>query len=398
MKDNWQHRAYLFLFSQNISLFGSMVTGFAITWYISLKTNSGIWLSLATVCTLLPQIIVALIGGSLADRYSRKWLIIFSDGGIALATLILLILFSLGQQAMWLLLVFAAIRSIGQGLQQPAVSSAYPQLVPQNNLTQINGLNQTLMSLSNLLAPVIGGLILANFNLKFAFLIDIVTAIIEISCLLSLHFPQFIKVENEQPTIRQTLFGGLRYVRQTTVLKHLLFIYLSTFLFMVPVMVLSLLLIQRRYGASVTNLTWQEVVWASGSIVGGLAITKQKKFKNNQHALTISVALFGVIMATMGIMPNFSGYLFLVFGCGLVMPYMMTAQTVIIQNTTVEQWMGRIFAVFQVASNLMILVGTLLFGPLADYLPVQWLFILCGSLMLLCALIYYRQVTKVVKL
>ncbi|PIO82531.1 hypothetical protein BSQ39_02610 [Loigolactobacillus backii] len=392
MKDNWQHRAYLFLFSQNISLFGSMVTGFAITWYISLKTNSGIWLSLATVCTLLPQIIVALIGGSLADRHSRKWLIIFSDGGIALATLVLLILFSLGQQAMWLLLVFAAIRSIGQGLQQPAVSSAYPQLVPKSNLTQINGLNQTLMSLSNILAPVIGGLILANFNLKFAFLIDIVTAMVEIVCLLSLKFPQFIQVENERPTIRQTLFGGLRYVQQTTVLKHLLFIYTSTFLFMVPVMVLSLLLIQRRYGATVTNLTWQEVIWASGSIIGGLVITKQKKFKNNQQVLTISVALFGVIMAAMGIVPNFIGYLFLAFGCGLMMPYMMTAQTVIIQNTTTEQWMGRIFAVFQVASNLMILVGTLLFGPLADYLPVQWLFILCGSLMLLCALIYRQQV------
>ncbi|KIS03811.1 macrolide efflux protein [Paucilactobacillus wasatchensis] len=130
MQQHWQKQGYLFLASQNISLFGTLVTGYAITWYISLTTNSGLWLALATVSTLLPQILITLVGGAWADRFSRKWLIMGSDGAIALLTLVLALFWSQGIRSLWLLILFAALRSIGQGIQQPAVSSAYPQLVP----------------------------------------------------------------------------------------------------------------------------------------------------------------------------------------------------------------------------------------------------------------------------
>ena len=77
----------LFLISQNISLFGSAVVGFCIIWYITLETSSGIWLMLATICSLLPQVVISLWGGVWADRHNRKHLIMLADAFIALATL-----------------------------------------------------------------------------------------------------------------------------------------------------------------------------------------------------------------------------------------------------------------------------------------------------------------------
>ena len=67
MEPHWQKQGYLFLASQNISLFGTMVTGYAITWYIILKTGSGLWLALATLCFLLPQYLITLVRGAWAD-------------------------------------------------------------------------------------------------------------------------------------------------------------------------------------------------------------------------------------------------------------------------------------------------------------------------------------------
>jgi len=58
----------LFLLSQNVSLFGSSVVGFAIIWYITLETSSGMWLMLSTICSMLPQVIISLWGGVWADR------------------------------------------------------------------------------------------------------------------------------------------------------------------------------------------------------------------------------------------------------------------------------------------------------------------------------------------
>ena len=83
----WQGRAALFLVSQNLSLFGSSVAAYAIIWHITMTTSSGLWMMLSTLCAMVPQVLVSLFGGVLADRYNRKVLVMLSDGFIALVTL-----------------------------------------------------------------------------------------------------------------------------------------------------------------------------------------------------------------------------------------------------------------------------------------------------------------------
>ena len=86
-------RIGLFLASQNISLFGSQLVSYAIIWYITLETSSGGWLTMITVCSMMPQALISLWGGVLADRYNKKTLIILSDTFIGIATLILVVAF-----------------------------------------------------------------------------------------------------------------------------------------------------------------------------------------------------------------------------------------------------------------------------------------------------------------
>ena len=64
----WVKRATLFLISQNISLFGSSVVAYAIIWHITLKTSSGVWMMLSTLSAIVPEVLVSLLGGALADR------------------------------------------------------------------------------------------------------------------------------------------------------------------------------------------------------------------------------------------------------------------------------------------------------------------------------------------
>ena len=68
-------RVVLFLLSQNLSIFGSSVVGFAIIWYITLETSSGIYLMLATLAQMVPHLLISLYSGVWADRHSRKILI-----------------------------------------------------------------------------------------------------------------------------------------------------------------------------------------------------------------------------------------------------------------------------------------------------------------------------------
>ena len=77
--NNWKKNTALFLSSQAISLFGSSVVSFAIVWFVTRETSSGLWVSLLTVSSYLPQFVVSFFAGVWADRYSRKKLIIAAD-------------------------------------------------------------------------------------------------------------------------------------------------------------------------------------------------------------------------------------------------------------------------------------------------------------------------------
>ena len=72
-QSNWRKRAILFFTSQCISLFGSQIVQMAIVWYVTLQTNSGLWVAAFSICSYLPQFFVSFLGGVLADRYNRKY-------------------------------------------------------------------------------------------------------------------------------------------------------------------------------------------------------------------------------------------------------------------------------------------------------------------------------------
>jgi DHA3 family macrolide efflux protein-like MFS transporter len=86
---NWQKNVILFLASQIISVFGSMLVQYAITWYITLETQSGVMMMISIICGILPAFFLAPFAGVWADRYDRKMLIILADSLIAVATLVI---------------------------------------------------------------------------------------------------------------------------------------------------------------------------------------------------------------------------------------------------------------------------------------------------------------------
>lgn len=116
MNRNWKKDIVLFLSSQTISLFGSSLVQYAIMWYVTMNTQSGVMMTVYIICGFLPTFFLSPFAGVWADRYDRKKLIIAADSAIALATLILAIVFMLGYREMWLLFVVAAIRALGAGV------------------------------------------------------------------------------------------------------------------------------------------------------------------------------------------------------------------------------------------------------------------------------------------
>lgn len=147
MNKNWKKNIFLFLASQTISLFGSSLVQYAIMWHITLKTQSGVMMTIAIICGFVPTLFLSPFAGVWADRYNRKTLIMLSDSMIALSTLVLAIVFLMGYDSLWMLFVASAIRALGAAVQMPAVGAFLPQLVPEDKLTKVNATNGSIQAM-----------------------------------------------------------------------------------------------------------------------------------------------------------------------------------------------------------------------------------------------------------
>ncbi|AEG59950.1 MFS transporter [Desulforamulus ruminis] len=385
----WKKRMVLFLLSQNISLFGSSVVGFAIIWHITLTTSSGTWLMLSTLCSMLPQVLVSLFGGVWADRYSRKHLIMLADGFIALATLGLAVVFLLGFERLELLLMVAAVRSIGAGIQTPAVGAIYPQLVPQEHLTKVQGINQTLNSVLMLLAPAVGGLILGSVGIVAAFFVDVVTATLAILVMNRIKVEKIHRQEASD-SVWADLKSGLDYAYGHPQLRRIIICYLFSFFLITPAAVLSPLMVERTFGNEVWRLTANEMVWTVGSFFGGVFVSLKGQFKDKVRTVSLCLVAFGVMFGLLGAAWNFLSFLTFMGIAGFFLPPMATAQTVHIQEITKPEVLGRVFSIVQIISASAMPVAILLFGPLADIVSVESILIVSGILLALVGILYGR--------
>ncbi len=378
--NTWMKKIALFLASQNVSLFGSSVVSFAIIWYITLETSSGKWVMLSAICSMLPQVLISLWAGVWADRYNRKYLILFSDGFIALSTLILAVIFFAGYRSINLLLVVSFIRSVFTGIQTPAVNAVYPQIVPAEKLTKVNGINQTLNALLLLLAPAVGGMVLGYLDISWAFMIDVITAVIAIIILC------FIKIDkvsqpDEKSSVFENLREGVKYTFENKLLKDIIICFGISFFLITPAAFLTPIMIQRSFGDEVWRLTANEMVWTIGSLIGGIFVSFRGEFKNKIRTIANSLIAFGITFALLGMVKWFMVYLLIMGLSGFFMPICSTAQTVLIQENVQDTMMGRVFSIIQIITSASMPVAMLLFGPLADVVSVELILLVTGIML-----------------
>ena len=260
-RTGWQKRILLFLTSQCITLFGSTLVQMALVWYATMQTSSGVWVAAFTVCSYLPQFLISFIGGVWADRYHRKKLIIGADLLIAFVTFVMVLAIphiSSEPALLGGLLVMSVIRSLGAGIQTPAVNAVIPQLVPEDQLMRYNGINATMQSIVNFAAPAAAGAVFAISTLRMTLMIDIVTAILGTGLLSCLALPKQ-NTSIEKASVFSDMKIGVKYAFADKLIGKLLIIYgLFTF-FCVPAGYLAGLLVRRVFGDTYWYLTAVEV-------------------------------------------------------------------------------------------------------------------------------------------
>ena len=381
MSASWKKNAALFISGQALSYFGTMVVQYAIFWHITLKSKSGGMMTLFALIGLLPMCVIAPFAGVWADRYSRKSIINIADASVALFSLIAAVALMFGIDSYAMLFVCALVRALGTGVQNPAVNAFIPQIVPKEHLTRVNGIQGGIQSFVALATPMIAAALMAAAPLQTLFLLDVATAIVGISIVLF-----FVKIPawgQTQSPRKDTGYlhefrEGIKYIRGHGYLLRMIAIS-ATFMFLAaPAGLLTPLQSVRKFGDEVWRLSAIEVAFSSGMMAGGILIGAWGGLKNRVYTMALSCALCGLLDIALGLVPSFWPYIAIMALIGISLPLYNAPSMALLQASVDPAFMGRVLSVFTMATGAMMPVGMLLFGPLADIVPIDTLLVITG--------------------
>lgn len=384
----WKKKVTVFLVGQTITTFGSLLVQYALFWHLTLTTKSGVVLALAAIFGFLPQAVVSIFAGVWADRVNRKVMIIVSDSTIAVATLGLAFLMLSGVDDLWLIFLVMAVRSVGAGIQMPAISALIPQIVPTDKLMRVNGINSSVQSSLLILGPVAAAGIYSTMSLAAILFIDFVTAVIGLSLLATISVPTLARVaSDEKPSYFTDLREGLKYIFSNDLVRWVMVIYSIVFLLIVAPSNLSPLMLVRNFGSDVWLLTILELAFGVGMVAGGALMAIFASKVDRLGMMVGTSILFGVLAIVMGFSTNLILFYSLFFLIGLAVPAFSTSSMTLLQETVEPERQGRVFGFVGIVMAVAMPLGMSVLGPLADIVSVELLLIVTGAATVLIAVV-----------
>jgi DHA3 family macrolide efflux protein-like MFS transporter len=390
---NWKAPFFTVWTGQSFSLLGSMLVQFALIWWLTQTTHSATVLATASLVGMLPQVFIGPVAGALVDRSSRRLVMILADGLIALATVVLALLFLTGHVQVWQVYLLLFVRSAAGGFHWPAMTASTSLMVPKEHLSRIQGLNQLLGGGLNIVSAPLGALLLAALPMQGILSIDVSTALLAIIPLFFIPIPQpprqpGTQAATSQTTLWQDLGEGLRYVWAWPGLVMIMIMATLINLVVTPGFTLMPILITNHFNGQALQLAWMESSWGIGVVAGGLLLSIWGGFHRRILTSLAGLVIMGVGIILLGLVPASGLYLAvgLVFAAGIGNPLANGPLMAVVQDVVAPEMQGRVFTLLGSVATAMSPLGLIVAGPVADALGVQTWFLIGGTTTLLIGL------------
>lgn len=377
----WRIRFWTIFGGQALSLGGSSLTQFVLMWWIADTTGSVAALSVAGLAALLPHALFSPIGGVLADRYSRRWLMIAADTVSASCMAILMLLFLTGRVETWHVYAMMAIRGAMQAIQEPAAIASVGMLVPRSFLPRVGGLEHSVHSFTEIVAAPLGALTMSMLPLGWALSIDIITALLGIIPLLIFRIPQHRIPAEDRTGLWGEFRDGMRVVRRSQGLQHLFLLLAVGLLAVMPSIMLVPLLVKDHFGGDVRDVALLEGLSGLGMMIGAMmvaALAPRRQVPWVLWGMTLSCAS----LALTGLVPSGLFGLALVWWVLSGVTYSLSAAPcmVLLQLVVPNHLLGRVQSLLNMMLSLAAPVGLTIAALLSEYAGVRTLFVCAGAL------------------
>ena len=382
-----------------LSAIGDQFDLIAFPWLVLLVTGDPVAVGIVLAVGNVPAIFFVLVGGSLADRYSPRVVMLASNGvRIALvAALAALVLTELTDP--WLIYVFALLKGIADSFHYPAQMAMLPRIVPVVLLRQANAAVHTTTKLSGFIGPALAGGLIAFFSggvasmggadktgIGLAFSVVALVLLVSSVMLLLMRMagpsPVLTGEDEREPGILSSIGEGIRHVRTDgAMLVIFLLIVGMELLIRGPVKVGIPVLAHSRLAEGALALGIVTSAYAGGSVLGTvLAGTLPAPGRGMGPVLIAVFTLAGILLMPFGFLSATWLAAAIMLTIGVMGGYVGILIISWIQGRTPQTMLGRVMSLLLVASVAVSPISIAASGPLIR-LSLEWVFVISGGML-----------------
>ena len=276
-------RDYRLLFiGQFVSGFGSAIGYVVLPWQMYRLTRSTFAVGMLGVVEFVPMLVIALIGGALADYIDRRRLVLSAELGMMTTSIILALNSTLATPRIWVLFLVAALTAALNAVHRPSLEALTPRLVDPEHIPAVSALSSVRYNFNFIVGPSVAGVIAASWGAAPAFAINALAFIASITALAMIRSVP-VSGNADQPGLR-SIAEGLRYARSRQELLGTYLIDLNAMFFGMPMALFPA--IAESFGNASVGLFY------SAPSVGSLLVTLTSGWARriNRHGLAVTLA------------------------------------------------------------------------------------------------------------
>lgn len=349
-----------------ISNIGSGMTAFALSVYVYEKTGSVSYISLITLLSFMPSIILSPIGGLLADRYDRRLLMIIGDLFSGLGLIYILWNIQAGEKSIVPIFLGITFSSIFTSLLEPSYRATLTDILDEENYAKASGLIQAAGSAKYLISPVIAGMILSVTDIRVILLLDILTFITTCLMIFLVRKSMNSEMQNYKKDSFKGLLEGLFIIKENRGVYSLVIIMFFVCFFMGFIQILIRPMILAL--SSVKTAGMMESLCAAGLLIGSLWIGIAGIKKNYSKILAVACFFCGIFMSMTGVNENLAIIGISTFLFFSTLPFMNSCADVLVRVSVPNELQGRVWGLISLITQMGTVTAYIISGVMADYI------------------------------
>ena len=383
---SFKHRNFRILYPANaLSNIGTWTQRVAQDWLVlELTDNDATTLGLVTALQFLPAMLLSLYGGLLADRFSKRKLLLLTNLGAGLASVFLGLLVISDSVELWHVYALALLLGIFTAIDSPIRVSFTSELVGKEDLANAVSLNSANFNAGRLIGPALSGFLIYQYGTGPSFLINTATYAVMVVTLLvirdtDLHI-------SAKPNRGNKLKEAFEYVLSR---KDLMLVMLTVFFtttFGLNFQIFIALMATREFGMTSKEFGILGSILAVGSLSGAVIAARLEKHRTTQNILT-GACIFGILLIATAYLPTYWLYAAALPLLGATVLLTLISANTYVQSNTDSAVRGRVMGIYLMIFMGGTPIGSPLIGYTASLIGIRATMLLCGVVVLAAALI-----------